>query len=124
MLDATVVFESIRLVAVQRCVDICGLCRRNRSKESHQFLRAPEYCFWGYRCQTVCMQTQRSRAVGPSPVGNFPQIVTGVALLRRESPQFHGWPLLTSQSITGAVPVGNQRIPGPYHHGARHADPH
>jgi len=28
--------------------------------------------------------------VGPSPLGNFPQIVTGVALLRRESAQLHG----------------------------------
>ena len=40
-LDATVVFESIRLVAVQRCVDSCGLGRRNRSKESHQFCERP-----------------------------------------------------------------------------------
>lgn len=70
------------------------------------------------------VQTERSRAVGHSPLGNFPQIVTGVALPRRESPQFHGEPLLTSQSITGAVPVGNQRIPGANNHGAQHADPH
>ena len=90
MLEATVVSEFVRLVAVQRCVDIRGLCRRNWGKERHLVLRAPEYCLWGYRCQTVCMQTERSRAVGHSPLGNFPQIVTGVALPRRESSQFHG----------------------------------
>jgi hypothetical protein len=41
LLDVTVVSESVRLVAVQRCVDIRGLCRRHRGRERHKFCERP-----------------------------------------------------------------------------------
>jgi hypothetical protein len=62
-LDATVVFESIRLIAVQRCVDSCGQCRRNCSKESHQFCERPNTAFGATDVrQSVCKRNAVERS--------------------------------------------------------------